>query len=87
MDYDTLYLGAMAGASAVILPFLINQIKGGFQVALRARYALQRISLGDDSRKYHNDIQDAKIDGLAGLLIGGRRALFRAVREGSNSAR
>ena len=82
MNYDVLHLGAMAGVSAVTIFALNHFIADSAKIAMRARYALRCISLRMDSRNYHDEIQDAKIDGLAGLLIGGRRALYKAVREG-----
>lgn len=87
MDYESVaWLGTMAVTSAVVCFAGLKLIYDSVQTTIKARYALGIISIGGDSRKYHNDIQDAKIDGLAGLLVGGRKELFRAVRNGRNTA-
>jgi len=77
-NYDFYILGALAVSSAVTSVILVSMTQNSVQLGLKGRYALDMISLGDDPQKYRDTIQDAKIDGLAGLIMGGRRALFRA---------
>ena len=76
-------LGGLVGAS-ILLPLYICNLADSAKTYIRARYALELISLGEDSskREYHDAVQDAKIDGLAGKLLGGRKALFDACRKG-----
>lgn len=75
-------LGGLAGAS-VLAPLIISELFDSVKTYLNARYALECIALGEDSskREYHYAVQDAKIDGLAGKLLGGRKALFTACRK------
>jgi hypothetical protein len=82
---DIFWFYALLTTSALAISLPIYSLLDSIPVYLRARLALQQIALGDDYRKYRNYISDAKIDGLAGLLLGGRKALYKACRAGHTS--
>lgn len=73
--------GGLFGAS-IVLPFIVSHLCDSVKINFQARYALNCIRLGEDPRNYKNFLYEAKDDGLAGMLMGGRKALYRAVREG-----
>ena len=87
VDYEAIFwLGSMAVTSAITIQVGLKILHESYTTAIKAKYALAMISAGDNPRKYRDVIQDAKIDGLAGFLIGGKRALFKAMRDGKNNS-
>ena len=65
-------IGFPLGMSVAIPVGIIFMTRSAL-IALKAKYAFKMISLGDNPEDYRWDIDDARIDPIARLLVGGRR--------------
>ncbi|MAH49350.1 hypothetical protein CMI37_26235 [Candidatus Pacearchaeota archaeon] len=78
------YIYGLAIFASVQIPFYVFSLARSALTGLKARHAFKMISLGDNPRTYRWDIDDARIDPIARLIVGGKRldARSRATEEG-----
>ena len=86
MNQSSLY-AALSASAAILVSWglAINLAHDSLKTTANYWYALKMIESGDDPQKYRLQIQDAKTDGLAGLLMGGRKRLFKAFHKRKES--
>jgi len=85
-DYSLYLLAGVAGAG-MFIPLGIYMFNESVLLAMKGRSALESIRNGGNCRDYWEVFSEIRADGIAGKLIGGRRALMRAVREGREIGR